>query len=118
MVDGTYEATITRLDVRQVEEAREKVAEDRTRHRIRVERRSILDAVAGDLLPAARSAAPVGRCLGRGGGALAWRSLSVEAVLDVVRLLVHHRAGDQPRLVVEQLAGVCRQPLCVSGTAR
>ena len=55
VVDGTYEATITRLDVRQVEKAREKVAEDRTRHRIRVERRSILDTVAGDLLPAARS---------------------------------------------------------------
>ena len=68
VVDGTYEATITRLDVRQIEEAREKVAEDRTRHRIRVERRSILDTVAGDLLPAAQSPAPVGRGLDRGGG--------------------------------------------------
>ena len=82
MNDLTARTSIARMHVRQVKEAGEQVAEDAARERVAVEPRSVLDSVSWDLF------------------------LAVKAMLRVTVVLVHHRAGNEPRLVVQKLAGV------------
>ena len=82
MNDVTAHTSIARMHVRQVEEAGEQVAEDAARERVAVEQRSVLDSISEDLF------------------------LAVKAMLRVTVVLVHHRAGNEPRLVVQKLAGI------------